>query len=102
MKRKPLVVCGDGRYDSPGFNAKYCTYTVMEATTSAILDFNVVQVSETGSSSTMELEGFKRCFSKLKQSNISLKVLATDRHVQIRSYLKKEHPVLSISLMCGI
>nr|XP_022296455.1 uncharacterized protein LOC111106186 [Crassostrea virginica] len=43
MKRKPLVVCGDGRCDSPGFNAKYCTYTVMEATTSAILDFNVVQ-----------------------------------------------------------
>ena len=72
MKRKPLVVCGDGRCDSPGFNAKYCTYTALEATTSAILDLNVLQVSETGSSSTMELEGFKRRFSKLKQSNISL------------------------------
>lgn len=92
MKRKPLVICGDGRCDSPGFNAKYCTYTVMEAMTSAILDFNVVQVSQTGSSSTMELEGFKRCLSKLKQSNISIKALATDRHVQIRSFLRKEHP----------
>jgi hypothetical protein len=64
----------------------------MEAMTSAILDFNVVQVSETGSSSTMELEGFKRCLSKLKESNISIKALATDRHVQIRSFLRNEHP----------
>lgn len=94
MKRKPIIIYGDGRCNSPGFNAKYCTYTVMEAMTSAILDFNIVQVSETGSSSTMELEGFKRCLSKLKQSNISIKALATDRHVQIRSYLKKEHPCI--------
>lgn len=66
MKRKPLVICGDGRCDSPGFNAKYFAYTVMEAMTSAILDFNVVQVSEKGTSSTMELDGFKRCLSKIK------------------------------------
>ena len=25
-----LVVCGDGRMDSPGFSAKYCMYTMME------------------------------------------------------------------------
>ena len=25
-----LVVCGDGRMDSPGFSAKYCVYTMME------------------------------------------------------------------------
>ena len=24
-----LVVCGDGRMDSPGFSAKYCVYTMM-------------------------------------------------------------------------
>lgn len=60
MKRKPLVICGDGRWDSPGINAKY---SVMEAMTSAILYFNLLQVNETRSSSTMELEGFKRCLS---------------------------------------
>ena len=65
MKIKPLVVCGDGRRDSPRFNAKYCTYTVMKAITSAILDFNVIQVSETGSFSTMELEGLKDVFQNL-------------------------------------
>ena len=25
-----LVICGDGRMDSPGFSAKYCVYTMME------------------------------------------------------------------------
>lgn len=29
---------------------------------------------------------------KLKHSNLSIKALATDRQVQIRSFLKKEHP----------
>lgn len=60
MGGKKLCLVGDGKCDSPGYSAKYSTYTLMEASTSAILDFNVVHVTETGSSSRMELEGFKR------------------------------------------
>ena len=36
----PLNIIGDGRYDSPGYNTKYCTYTVMDASTQEIIDFN--------------------------------------------------------------
>ncbi len=25
-----LTIAGDGRYDSPGFSAKYCAYLIME------------------------------------------------------------------------
>ena len=41
MRNRMLTVTGEGRCDSPGFSAKYCTYTLMEGVSSAILDFNV-------------------------------------------------------------
>ena len=56
----PVDLVGDGRSDSPGHNAKYGTYTLMEESTSQIVDFQVVQVSETTSSNAMEAEGCKR------------------------------------------
>ena len=46
-------VVGDGRCNSPGFNAKYGTYTLMNAQTNLILDFHIVQVSKVGNSSQM-------------------------------------------------
>ena len=37
-----LVICGDGRMDSPGFSAKYCVYTMMEHYLNIIVDLEVV------------------------------------------------------------
>jgi hypothetical protein len=42
---RKLCLDGDGRCDSAGYSAKYYTYTLMEASTSAIVDFNIVQVT---------------------------------------------------------
>ena len=85
-------VVGDGRCYSPGFNAKYGTYTLMNAQTNLILDFHIVQVSTVGNSSQMEKEGLKQLIEKFRKKEISISSLITDRHVQIRSYMKKEHP----------
>ncbi len=41
-----LTLLGDGRCDSPGYSAKYGTYTVMECETNAVVDFQVVQLGE--------------------------------------------------------
>jgi hypothetical protein len=41
---EPLSLGGDGRCDSPGFSAKYGTYTLMELKHNAILDIQLVQV----------------------------------------------------------
>lgn len=93
LRSYKLTVSGDGRCDSPGYNAKYCTYTIMEAKTSAIIGFNVVQVTEAeNSSSKMELIGFKRSMEDLKREGIEIKTIATDRHVQIRKYMKEAYP----------
>ena len=47
----PLKLSGDGRCDSPGYSAKYCTYSIMDQATSLIADYQLVQVSEVSSSS---------------------------------------------------
>ena len=39
-----LVLAGDGRHDSMGHSAKYCTYTIFSCTTSMIIHFSLVQV----------------------------------------------------------
>ena len=39
-----LVLCGDGRADSPGHSAKYGTYTFIDARLNKIVDMQLVQV----------------------------------------------------------
>jgi len=51
-----LKLSGDSRCDSP---AKYCTYSLMDSATDLILDYKLIQSSETGSSVTMEKEGLR-------------------------------------------
>ena len=61
-----LVVCGDGRMDSPGFSAKYCVYTMMEHYLNVIVDLEVVDKREaSGTSSLMEKMGCKRLLERL-------------------------------------
>ena len=38
-----LTICGDAQFDSPGFSAKYCTYSIMNCPTNEIIDFIVIQ-----------------------------------------------------------
>lgn len=66
LKDQDLWLSGDGRCDSPGHNAKYGTYTMIDQETDKIVDFNVVQVSEVNNSNAMEREGFKRCMDNIK------------------------------------
>ena len=90
MKNKDaLNVIGDGRCDSPGYNAKYGTYTIMNIETNSILDFSVVHIGTVANSSHMEKQGLIDCIESVEKSKLKIKTLTTDRHVQIRSYMKK-------------
>ena len=58
LRQKAVVkLNGDGRCDSPGHNAKYGTYTLMDSDSAKLAEFKVVQVSEVTSSNAMEKEG---------------------------------------------
>ena len=40
----------------------------------------------------MEKHGLKICLDNLIENNIQVETIVTDRHVQIRKFLKTEHP----------
>lgn len=73
-----LVLCGDGRMDSPGFSAKYCVYTMMEHYLNIIVDLEVVDKREAGGTSTlMEKMGCKRLLERMMNS-LNLGEIVTD------------------------
>ena len=92
VRNTAVVAGGDGRCDSPGHSAKYGTYSIVDTTSSKVLDFSLVQVTEVKNSNAMELEGLKRCLDHLQQEQVAIAKLATDRHVQVRAHMKKERP----------
>ena len=73
-----LVICGDGRMDSPGFSAKYCVYTMMEHYLNIIINLEVVDKREAGGTSTlMEKMGCKRLLERL-MTNLKLGEFVSD------------------------
>ena len=92
-KRDKIEVSGDARCDSPGYNAKYSTYSIMDQHTSKILHFQVVTVRETGSSNAMELHGLVKVLAQLEEFDINIDCLTTDEHPSIKKYLRgKSNP----------
>lgn len=82
---------GDGRCDSPGYSAKYCTYSLMDMSSNKIVTSNVVQVTEASSSVTMEPLGFRRSVDYILSKEIKINIIATDRHPSITSIMKKDY-----------
>ena len=78
FEKDHLVLCGDGRMDSPGFSAKYCLYTMMDHFLDLIVDVEVVDKREaSGTSSLMEKMGCKRILERMV-GILNLQELVTD------------------------
>ena len=43
---RSLLLAGDGRCDSPGFSAKYCTYSLMDTDTNLIVHMETLKRSQ--------------------------------------------------------
>ena len=84
-----IHLLGDDRRDFPGYNAKYGTYTLMGSHSGHILDLRISHVQVPGNSQRMELGGFKRVVDRLQKYGIKTGSITTDRHKQIRSYMRK-------------
>ena len=48
LKGNDLKLSGDGQCNSTGYSAKYSTYSLMDSATDLILDYKLIQSSETG------------------------------------------------------
>ena len=87
---KDVKLSGDGRNDSPGHSAQYCTYSLADIDDRAILQMNIVDVREAaGKSNNMERIGFERGLDKLLTSNMSIKEVVTDGHLEIAALMSK-------------
>ena len=89
LNGRSVRLSGDGRCDSPGYSAKYCTYTMMDMDTEKVIDFEVVQVSQTSSSVVMEKKGFQDVATRMIQGGLSIELICTDRHIGIGALMKK-------------
>ncbi|KAL5017769.1 hypothetical protein ScPMuIL_005150 [Solemya velum] len=92
-RNQDLVILGDGRMDSPGFSAQYCSYTAMDNSSKKILTVRTVDKRETQlKSTTMEKEGFQRVMKELKDKQVKVTEVVTDAHISIGALMKKEYP----------
>ena len=89
LRGNQLHLSGDGRCNSPGYSAKYATYSLMDSATDLILDYSLVHESETGSSVAMEKEGLRHCLDKLLTQGVDILLVATDRHTGVVSLMKQ-------------
>ena len=88
-ERKLVILVGDGRCDSPGHSAKYCTYTFIETETDKVVD--AVVVTDVKYSNAMEKEGFVKLFKALKKDGVKIDMcISTDRHIQIRKLMRTD------------
>ncbi|CAC5407917.1 unnamed protein product [Mytilus coruscus] len=87
LRGTDVILGGDARCDSPGYSAKYGSYTLMDLQTKKILDFQLIQSNEVKGSTHMELEGLKRALGFLKDY-VNIKEVVTDRHSSIKKYMR--------------
>ena len=84
---KSVVLRGDGRCDSPGKSAKYCTYSLMDSENDKILYVETVDKREVGlKSPNMEREAFKRSMQYLtNKEGIKISEIVTDASTAVIS-----------------
>ena len=89
---KKLTLAGDGRCDSPGFSAKYGTYTLMDTETELVVDFQLTQCTETTSSVAMEKHGFETVLERTKES-LQIATVVTDRNTSIKKAMRSHRGI---------
>ena len=90
----PIIVAGNARHDSPGHNATFGTYTLLDINSNIIVAQETVQVSEdhVENSYWLEIIGLTRCLDHNEAHNVKVNTIATDRHGGVRKMLREDHP----------
>jgi hypothetical protein len=80
-----ILLSSDGRSDSPGHCAQYCTYSFADMEAQTILNMNIVDVREVEGrkSPNMERIGFERGLDEILTSKMVIKEVVTDGHLEI-------------------
>ncbi|XP_068692699.1 uncharacterized protein [Montipora foliosa] len=87
-----LILAGDGRCDSPGYCAKFGSFTLIEQEINKVVDFQLVQSNEVRNSAWMEHEGLVRAVNVISDARLKIAQLITDRHKQNTAWIKRQLP----------
>ena len=87
-----VVASGDARCDSPGHNASFGTYSIMDTKSRLIIAQETIRVTDVKNSYWMEVEGLKQCLDKLNDHGVEICTLATDRHPSVRKTMADDYP----------
>nr|XP_006008217.1 PREDICTED: uncharacterized protein LOC102345701 [Latimeria chalumnae] len=77
---------------TPGHYTKYGSYTMINLADGKVLDIQLVQSNEVKNSCAMEIEGLKWSFAFLSGKGIDVEDFTSDRHPQIRKYMRENKP----------
>ena len=90
---KDVIFLGDGRMDSPGFCAKFCTYVGIDDFSKNIIALEIIDKRETSLKSTlMEKEGFVRAVGHIEKEGVKIKEVVTDAHSSITKHVREKEP----------
>ena len=85
---KTVSLAGDGRCDSPGNSAKYCTYTLLDIDSGTIVHMETVDKREVSlHSPNMEREAVSRAIKYLHENEITINEIVTDASSAVRKML---------------
>ena len=70
---------------------EFCTYSLMDLPTDLILDYKLIQSSETGSSVAVEKEGLRWSLNYLLEQDVSIVSIAMDRRRCVGALMKSDY-----------
>ena len=90
--KSKMKLTGDGKYDSPGFCASYCTYIMMDSNTKYIIDCYVAEKSQTnGNSTNLEPYAFQQVLKRvIEEFNLKILAICTDRSISISKLMREK------------
>ena len=83
----PRKLSGNGRCKSL---VRRPNTSLINQETNKIIAFSITQVTEARNSNSMEKLGFQKTLNEVREKRTLVKQLATDRHMQVREYLKED------------
>ncbi|XP_071489552.1 uncharacterized protein, partial [Diadema antillarum] len=92
-KGSGLVLCGDGRNDSPGHSAQYLTYTFMDHQTLDVIHIEFMDKREVSMKSpVMEAKAFVQGLVAIRQKGLEVAEVITDAHSSIAKHMRVNEP----------
>ena len=91
LKQRGLILSGDRRFDSPGYNAKYLTYSFFDESLKKVIAVSLTQVTEVEHVlNRMEKTDLIKILDGVKLKNLKVDQLASDQHFQIKKTLREQ------------